>query len=278
MKAWRRWVQWSGREEDARGQAWSRTLVCVVAVLSAANVTRLGLVDTVYRKAEDGGIAVQVADTYVLDEWLGPEGGAAAWGAMLVAFLLALTGRGSRWFILLGVLAWAQCGHLWSPADRAIDRILRFVLFVLVLGAVPRPTLRPGARVPAWPADLVRWLLVIVYLSAGIGKVGNNVGWLLPTEWPSLYRCVADPLDGRLDPVAAAGWMPLWLWGGRATILLELSSPLILTRWAPWWALFGAGMHLGIAGMMDLGWFPWGMLALYPLLFQRWLEPTGRGG
>lgn len=162
MNAWRRWVAWCGRDEDARGQAWARTRACLIAAAIAANVGRLGRVDTVYREPVDGGIAVQI-------------------------------------------------------------------------GATP--------------------------------------DWLTPGEWPALYRCVADPLDGRLEPEAAARWMPLWVWGGRATVALELASPLLLTRWAPWWALFGAAMHVGIAAMTDLAWFPYGMLALYPLLFQRWLEP-----
>ena len=40
-------------------------------------------------------------------------------------------------------------------------------------------------------------------------------------------------------------------------------------RWR-WWAIFGALLHVGLALTMELGMFPFGMLALYPVLFGPW--------
>lgn len=278
MNAWSRWVAWCARDEDARGQAWARTLVLAVALAELLTVATSGLLAEVYVAWEDGGIATQIAKSYVMDDWIGPRGGVVGWAVAVGAFALAGLGVAPRWTTLIGVVAWAQLGHLYSPADRAIDRILRTALIVLALGDVP--VLRRGgvhpARVRAWPADLLKWILVIVYLSAGIGKLGHYDGWLGDARWPSLYRSIADPLAARLDPVAAAQWMELWRWGGRATIVLELAAPLLLTRWAPYWAIGAVGMHLGIAAFMNLGWFPWGMIALYPLVFGPWLAERRR--
>ena len=272
---WARWAAWCARDEDARGQAWARVAVLVIAILQQLRVGTDGLVGLVYVPFEDGGLARQVADTYVLDTLFGAHGGPIAWGVTLVAFTLALLGVAPRWMMLLGALSWAQLGHLYSPGDRAIDRILRFALVALALGAVP--PLRGGpARVRTWPADLVRMQLVLVYMGAGFAKLGSTPEWLAPGALPPLYRAVSDPLSGGVDPVAAAAWMPLWALAGRVTVVLELVAPLLFTRWAPWWAVVGAGMHLGIAAFMDLGWFPWGMLALYPLLFQRWIARRPR--
>ncbi len=61
-----------------------------------------------------------------------------------------------------------------------------------------------------------------------------------------------------------------------ATVALELSSLLLLTRWAPWWGIVGALMHVGIFSMMELGMFSWGMLALYPIVFAPWLVRHAR--
>ena len=118
--------------------------------------------------------------------------------------------------------------------------------------------------------DLLRWLLMIVYLDAGFVKLPTALRWLDPAQ-PELYTILTDPLAGRLDAAtwAAHPW-PFWF-GGLATLVVECSAVLVLTRWAPYWACFACFIHLGIAATMDLGMFPWGMLALYPVLWAPWL-------
>ena len=83
---------------------------------------------------------------------------------------------------------------------------------------------------------------------------------------------LANPASGSLDPVFWSDYPWIFIAGGWATLLLELSAPLILTRWCRWWALAGVILHLGIASVMHLGMFAWGMLALYPVLFSPWTE------
>ena len=69
--------------------------------------------------------------------------------------------------------------------------------------------------------------------------------------------------------------MPLTRIATTVTMLFEFGAPLYLLfyikrwerpRWA--WIAVGLAFHLGIAFAMRLGAFPWGMLALYPVLLR----------
>jgi hypothetical protein len=183
---------------------------------------------------------------------------------------------------LLGVLAYAQLGALNPAGDRAVDRVIRTALLLLMFSQAHRcyalaNRLRgraPVRETTAWVADVLRWLLMLIYLSAGFAKLGTG-GWFTPQGDPHLFRIMTSPLDARLDPdlPVLRRLMPLFRVGGWATMALELGAPLMLTRWAPLWASVGLLMHLGIAVLMKLGMFSWGMLALYPVLFGPWLSP-----
>jgi hypothetical protein len=85
-----------------------------------------------------------------------------------------------------------------------------------------------------------------------------------------LLRILIDPLSGHLDPATWAQWPWLFRLGSWATIIIEVSAPLLLTRYARYWAVLGVSMHLLIALTMDLGMFSWGCLAFYPLLLEPW--------
>jgi hypothetical protein len=195
-----------------------------------------------------------------------------AWAVTIAAMALASVGVFPRAALLVGTLAYAQLGHLYPPGDRAIDRLLRTVLLLVACSGAHRRLALTGDRaetIRAWPADTIRVLLVLVYLSAGIGKLQQQPGWLALSGTPVLYRVMTDPLAAHVDAHAALPWWPILRVLGWGTIALELSSPLILTRWARWWAVGGIAMHLGIAMTMDLGMFSWGMLALYPVILGR---------
>jgi hypothetical protein len=94
----------------------------------------------------------------------------------------------------------------------------------------------------------------------------------LDLKEPELYQIMASPIAGRLDPVFWADYPLPFVIGGAGAIAIELSSPLLLTRWGRYWAVLGAAMHVGIALTMELGVFSWGMLALYPVLLSPWTE------
>lgn len=274
-RLWAWWVARTSRLEDTRPLAALRIGCAVAILLDLLQTARLGLVDVLFRPFSAGGLSAVTDTAYVLDAVLPPDlAGRLAWLVSVICFALVALGVGTRPAILLGVLAYAQLGHLYPPGDRAIDRLLRSVMLVLLFSdAHRRWTL--GTRPPVWStrgwtSDLIRTLLVVMYLSAGVSKLMTQPRWLAWSGTPVLYRVMTDPLSAHLDPVSTQGWYWLFYALGWGTIAMELSAPLIYTRWAPYWALCGIGMHLGIAVTMELGMFSWGMLALYPLLLAPW--------
>lgn len=280
MKAmWARWVAFAHRDMDARPLTLVRILACFAILADLLQLGALDLVETLFRPWEAGGLSVVQDDANVLMALSPAWGGPVAYVVTLVCLTLAMVGVWTRPALVIGLLAYAQLGHLYPPGDRAIDRLLRCaLLLVLVSGAHRRWPARPGDRVPAWPADTLRFLLVLVYLSAGIAKLQEQPGWLAWSGTPVLYRVMGDPLAAHVDPVAAVPFWPLLRFLGWGTIALECSAPLLFTRFAPYWAVAGAAMHLGIALTMNLGMFSWGMLALYPVLIARLFEPSAFRG
>ena len=272
-KLWTRWVDRCGRLEDSRPLALVRIGVAACVLGDLLRVAWLGLLPHVFHLYSDGGINKFPDSALVVDAWFGTHTGPFLAALTGLCMVLVLLGRWTGPAILIGVLAYAQLGHLFPPGDRGIDRILRTTLLILMfadshrrLSLDPRQ-MRP--RIPAWPMDLIRFLLVMVYLSAGVSKLMTTQAWVSVQEWPVLFRIMTDPLAAHMDPAGAVWVMPLFHLGSWATVLLECSSPLLLTRWRRHWAIFGVTMHLGIAMTMELGMFSWGMLALYPVLLCR---------
>jgi hypothetical protein len=279
--AWARWVAFTRRDMDARPLALVRNLACLAILADLLQVGCLGLVQTLFRPSQAGGLSVVQDDANVLVALSASWGGPVAYVVTLACLSLAMVGIGTRPALVIGLLAYAQLGHLYPPGDRAIDRLLRSALLVVVLSGAHRRFSLTGTRadrVPAWPADTIRLLLVLVYLSAGISKLQQQPGWLAWGGTPVLYRVMGDPMGAHVDPVAALPFWPLLRFLGWGTIALEVSAPLVFTRFAPYWAVAGASMHLGIALTMDLGMFSWGMLALYPILVARLFEPSALRG
>jgi hypothetical protein len=105
----------------------------------------------------------------------------------------------------------------------------------------------------------------------------------------ALENIVTDPHVGRLPPGWIAPVTPLARIATAATMAFELGAPLYLlayfyaetaeragrvraaflrfrVRWV--WIALGVAFHVGIAITLRLGVFPWGMLALYPVLLR----------
>ncbi len=279
MRLLRWWHDLTAREEDPLPLALIRVLAPLVIVLDLLQVARLGLVTAYFRTAEAGGLSRFSGSRAFVDDLSPLWGGPVTWLLCVLSLSLASLGVAVRPALAVGLLTYAQLGHLYPPGDRAIDRLLRTVLLILIFSASHRRLslwqhlrgIPAAVRIPAWPADLIRYILVLMYLGAGIHKLGSDPGWLNPDKPNPIYRILTDPLAGRLSPVTFESWR----WTAYAlsvgTIVLECSALLILTRHAPRWAVLGATMHLGIAATMHLGMFSWGMLSLYPLLFAPWI-------
>jgi len=277
-RLWRRWLTWSGREVDARPLALTRVLLPIMLLLDMARLVQLGLVDDLFRHYDQGGINVALNPHLWLDNLSPMWGGPVAVGVVMAALACVAAGVLYRPALLVALVGYAQLGHLCGPSDRGIDRILRTVMLILIVSEAHKhfSLKRPWKdRIPAWPQDLVRYLLVLVYMNSGFAKLlGDPAGWLGFEGQSHLYRIITNPVAGHVDPVMADDWgWVLWL-GGWFTIGIELAAPLLLTRHAHWWALAGVALHLGIAATMELGMFSWGMLSLYPILFAEspWLN------
>jgi len=287
--AWRAWVDLWDRREDAAALALVRIFVGLVLVVDYVDIWRLDLVEAIYAAPPEGfGVAY--------DGWgqaLGPHG---VWLVALLASIGILTGTLTRVSCVVLLLASAQLAHMSPNAERGIDTILRIVAGVLALSqcharwsvdAFVRAKLgRPMSHeVPAWPRYLLLLQLVWIYFSGGINKGGAP--WFPHGGCTALANIFADPHVARFDPGWLAVAMPFTRIATAMTMVFELGAPLYLAcyyfaatrerggrlrtlcnrlrlRWM--WIALGLAFHLGIAIGMRLGIFPWGMLALYPVL------------
>lgn len=281
-RAWTAWVRRATRPVDVRPYALVRVLLSLVVLWDLLLLARHDLVHTLFTRFADGGLSAFKGVDFVLGGF-GPDVGVYLYATVVVCMAMVALGIGSRPASIIGVLAYAQLGALYPPGDRGIDRVMRTVLLLLAFTQAHRryslPTAlgwRPRAESTCgWIRDTFHVFLTIVYLAAGFTKIGSG-GWFTMMDPPQLFRVMADPTAGHLDPDSPVGralW-PVFRLAGAIAVVNELVAPLLLTRWAPYWAVFGALMHLGIAFGMKLGAFSWGMLALYPVLFAPWLLPV----
>jgi len=280
---WKRWVDACTAPVDVRPFALVRILlsVAVVGDLMLLLGSGVDVVSVVFRPQLAGGLSPVTSDTTWLAA-LPPETGLVCFVLALLGMTATALGVGGRPVIVLAVLFYSFLGHLFPGGDRGVDHLVRTALLVLCFTNAHRCyTLgewRRGSRsvhtTPAWPGHLLRLWLVIIYMSAGLKKV-NVGGWFRLDGAPQLYKILVYPMAGRLDP-AWATWRTLWPLfrvGSIVTVVWEVAAPVFLTRLAPWWGLVGIAMHVGIAMMMKLGMFSWGVLAVYPLLYVAWLRP-----
>lgn len=279
---WAWWVARVNRPVDVRPFALARISLALCVLVDQLQMWSVGMSGVAYQLSEYGGLGgFHRAQYWFLDA--GPAAAPALWVVWMVCMACVALGVATRPAMLFGVLAYAQLGHLFPTGDRGVDRIVRTVLLLLLftnahrcyaLGNVLRR--RPRlATTPGWAHDLVHLFLVVVYAAAGVAKVANN-GWWKLSGTPMLLRVLADPMAGRIDPDTRV-WRssaPLLRVAGMATVVWEVMSPMFLTRYARWWALFGVAMHLGIAATMKLGMFSYGMLSLYWIVLAPVLLPA----
>lgn len=271
MRVWERWVGFVGRSVDARPLVQLKRLLAAVLVVDLLAIVVFDAHTAVWFVAEHGGIIGQ-AQAWSLGSgpWVGP----LWWGLSLVLLGAVAAGWGGRIVLVLAIFAYAQFGHFDWSGDRGIDRICRTALLILACSAVGRRDV--PERVAGWPGDLIRVLLVAIYLQSGLSKLYSNWSWA-STDLNPLYAILSGPQVGVLDPELFFPYQAGFALLGVATLALELTAPIILIRHlAPWWAVFGALLHVGLALTMNLGIFPYAMLCFYVLLFEPWTGPAER--
>jgi len=275
------WVRRANRPVDVRPWALLRISLACAVLFDQLQMWAVGMSGVAYQLFEYGGLAGFHRPQY----WLldgGPMAAPMLWGLWMVCMACVALGVATRPAILIGVLAYAQLGHLFPTGDRGVDRLVRTVLLMLMFTNAHRcyalgNVLRRRARLrttAGWATDVLHLLLVLVYMAAGFMKV-PEAAWWLGSGAPMLYRILTDPMASYLNgenPIYRNFW-PLFRVAGWVTVTWEVCSPVFLTRYARWWGLVGITMHVGIAITMKLGMFSYGMLSLYLVVMSSFLLP-----
>jgi len=296
-RGWAAWVALWDRREDAAALALVRIAVGLVLVYDFVAIWRHDAIAGVFAAAPDGyGL---VTGGWAA-RWLGTDASAAhaLWAIALGAAICLATGTLTRVACVVFVLVSAQLSAISPNGERGIDSMLRIVILILACSRcharwsvdawVRRRIGKPLApEVPAWPRYLLLLQLVWVYFSGGCNKGG--AAWFPWGGFTALANVMTDPHVARFDPGWVPTALPLTRVATAVTMLFELGAPIYLwlyhvaaqpapdgrlrrlatrlrLRWV--WIAIGAGFHLGIAIFMRLGIFPWGMLALYPVLLR----------
>ena len=299
------WVRVWDQREDPRVLALLRISVGLVLLWDLCSVAWLDLAEVLWSPQEAGGLpsnVLQRSPTPVLFRLLPATPTTAVWTfRVLLAALLAWTvGLGTRVAGLVTLLLYAQLAMVLPLGDRGIDMMLRNVLLILLFSRShatlsvdawlrTRSWTGDEALVPSWPRHLVALQLVVMYFMAGIQKTA--IAWTPLGGWTALHTILQDPHVARF---ADGPWLdtlsPFLRLGTGATEVFEITAPLMLVvyhlrlthdrggrarafvkRWRPHWAWIAVGvaLHVGIAVTMNLGIFPYAMLALY----WAWLHP-----
>jgi hypothetical protein len=300
-RAWNAWVELWDRREAPTSLALTRILVAAVMLADLLQAYSYGLVEVVWAPPPDGlAWGMTGSKAAALARWFGAsvDTGWMVWSAAATAAVLAIAGVATRLSLLVLALCWAQLGHFAADSDRGIDFMMRAVVLVLVFSPshacwsvdawVRRKMGRPFPKlVPAWPRYLIFAQLIWIYFSAGHNK--TDKAWGPVENFEALGNILTDPHFGRFDPSWVETLFPLLQLATFATMVFELTSPvmilitwwhstrdrpgllrrisnLIRLRWV--WIATGLSFHVGIAVTMRLGIFPWGMIAMYPVLFH----------
>lgn len=291
MRLWRSWVALLDRRESPTALALVRIACAAVLLCDQLWVAHVGLVEPMWTPGPTGFATgfIGWSQTLGLDAW-------GLWAIVVGALACAMVGLGTRVACVVFVLASAQQAALAPNCESAIDQLMRIVFVILALSrshakwsidaVILRRLGRPmPALVPAWPRYLLLFQLVWIYFSSGINK--NSADWGPHGGFTALANALMDPVNGRLDPALVVAVYPLTRVGTALTMLFELTAPLYLlwlyyaaTREQPgrvrawsnrlrlrWvWIGLGVSFQIGIAIGLQLGAFPYGMLALYPVL------------
>lgn len=295
----RHWIALWDRREAPTVLAAVRIGVGIVLLLDFLTLWRLGLVVPLMAGHEHGGLS-RMAGTSGEPWWytlFGDSVASAQWlhvGLVLASLCMTL-GWFSRASALVLMLLYAQTEQILPEADRAIDMLLRNVLMILGLSSCGATwsldalwrTGRlqgDGEPVPAWPRYLLVVQIVVMYFTAGVQKYGQH--WWPWGGYSALYVILQDWAMAR----ARFGWLehqPLYAFTQLSTfvtMVFQWTYPIVLVHYFPGrgapgrlrraferyhlhWVWIGVGgiFHVGIALTMELGIFPWGMLALYPV-------------
>lgn len=288
--AWRTWVALMDRRESPTALAFVRIAAALVLLCDLLWVRHVGLIEPLWSRFPDGFATGYSGWADALE--ISAHG---LWWLAVVPLVLVVLGLATRPACVVFVIVSAQQAAIAPYTESAIDQLMRIALLILALSrcnakwsldaAIRRRAGRPmPALIPAWPRYLLLLQLVWVYFSAALNK--GSV-WGPQAGFTALGNALMDPHNGRLDPALIASMYPLTRIATALTLAFEISAVLYLAwlyyaatadqpgrvrtwcnrlrlRWV--WLAIGITFELGIAIGLRLGAFPFGMLALYPVL------------
>lgn len=297
------WIAFWDEREAPTVLALIRISLAAVVLVDLAAAFEHGVVAWLWAPGEAGGIALQspVDGPLFYRVFPATSGSALLLWLGLVASALGLgLGCFTRGSALLYVGLSAQAALINAPADRAIDRAIRIMVFILAFSPAGRRwsvdarretgSFRgaPGAA-PAWSRYLILGQLVLLYWGASLAKSGTH--WYPWGGYRALYYTLQDPIMAARDFRWLAEPLPFFATqlATAATHLWELSAPLVLlaafyrrtrarrgrlralfnrlpVRTA--YVTFGVVFHVALALSLRLGIFPWAMLACFPAFFH----------
>lgn len=315
-----RWVALWDEREPPTCLALVRILLGVAVLFDLVTLAAHGATTWLWSPAEAGGAAAwDPAAPPLFQRIVAPTAGGAwlLWSGLALSALCVAVGFRTRLAALAHVFFSVQAALINGPADRAIDRLIRIVLLILVLSPAGRvwsidarletgsfrgdPTPRA-----AWARYLIVTQLVITYFGAGLAKGGTY--WYPWGGYNALYLTLQDPI---FSVVAGAPWLErplpylLTRIATAVTHLWELAAPLVLlaahyrrTADRPGcirrafnrfpvlhaYVALGVVFHLSLAAVLRLGIFPFAMLACFPAFFhpgeleRAWAWARGRAG
>ena len=264
-KAWNAWVELMDRREPPTALALVRIALALVMLIDLAWCH--DLVDVLWSPPPAG---------YATAAGLGAR---ALYAIAIVSLIAIVLGAATRVGCIAFVVVSAQLSALAPDSESGLDMLCRIVFVILALSRCNArwsidAWLRPmPAEVPAWPRYLVMLQLIWVYFSGGQNKAGSE--WGPHGGFTALANALTDPHTARWSPGWIATIYPLTRVATALTMAFELGAPVYLiayvrgwTRVRVAWLALGIAFELGIAATLRLGSFPFGMLALYPVLLR----------
>ena len=302
---WAEVVRFWSEVEPGTSIALVRILVGLCIAYDLLYLFHLDLVLPLFAAEEAGGWS-NILTRSAYPPWVAAfgasQGSARALHGLMTLGAVALTlGFRTRLAAAVVLVGWMQWVQILPAADRGIDQLMRHMLVLMVVGDFGRTLsldamVRTGrfvdpTPVPSWPRKLVIGQMILMYTTAGLLKTG--LSWWPMGGFAALYFALQDPSVAAYD----FGWTRDQPWffftqvGTATTILYQTTYPLVLLllfwrRYPHWggrvarfcnryrvewlWLGIGAWFHLSLAVVMNLGIFPWAMLALYP----AWVAPS----
>jgi hypothetical protein len=300
-----RWVRFWDECEPPTCLALIRILIGLVVVCDLVTLAAHGAISWLWAPIEAGGVvAWSEAAAPLFYRLLPPTAGSATllWAGLLLSAIGVAAGCFTRASVLAHVVFSVQAALINASADRAIDRLIRMVLLILLLSPCAAVWSVDAKRAtgsfrgdaspaPAWPRYLIFVQLVITYFGAGLAKGGTH--WYPWGGYNALYLTLRDPILSSVEP----RWLDSRLshfmtqLATAVTHLWELGAPLLLlaalyrrTSDRPGrrilrriflrvpvreiYVAVGVVFHLSLAFTLRLGIFPFAMLACFPAFFR----------